>query len=138
MNKNKLLSFLTVPLLLSFFVLRFWQTRPTLIQGVGCVLVAVFITLVIVARLQLGASFSVTAQARALVTTGLYSRIRNPIYIFGALAILSMSLVLSNWIPVVLVVVVVPMQIIRIRKEEAVLAETFGEEYLRYKSQTWI
>jgi len=138
MNKNKLLSFLTVPLLLTFFVLRFWQARPTPIQGVGCVLVTVFITLVIVARLQLGSSFSVTAQARALVTTGLYSRIRNPIYIFGALAILSMSLVLSNWIPVVLVVVVIPMQIIRIRKEEAVLAETFGEEYLRYKSQTWI
>ena len=134
---NKALSFLVLPLLLLFLALRFWQTRPTLIQGVGCLLVAVFLTLVMVARLQLGSSFSVRAKARALVTTGLYSCIRNPIYIFGGLAILSMALVLSNWLVVVMFAVVVPLQMVRIRKEEAVLTERFGEEYLHYKSHTW-
>lgn len=35
------------------------------------------------ARLQAGMSFSGKARATALVTTGLYSKIRNPIYVFG-------------------------------------------------------
>jgi protein-S-isoprenylcysteine O-methyltransferase Ste14 len=33
--------------------------------------------------------------------------------------------------------VIIPMQVYRSRKEEAVLAEKFGEEYQRYKAQTW-
>jgi len=35
--------------------------------------------------LPVGQSFSVTPQARELVTHGLYSKIRNPIYVFSAL-----------------------------------------------------
>ena len=38
------------------------------------------------ARNQLGDSFSVRAEAKKLVTHGIYSKIRNPIYIFGGLA----------------------------------------------------
>ena len=41
--------------------------------------------LFVLARIQLGQAFSVQAKASTLVTTGLYSRIRNPIYVFGAL-----------------------------------------------------
>ncbi len=40
------------------------------------------------ARHQLGDSFAVRAEARKLVTHGIYSKIRNPIYIFGGLAFL--------------------------------------------------
>ena len=36
-----------------------------------------------IARFQLGASFAVRAEARKLITSGLYSKIRNPIYVFG-------------------------------------------------------
>ena len=39
--------------------------------------------LVVVARMQLGRAFSVTAKASTLVTTGLYSRIRN-LCLFGS------------------------------------------------------
>jgi len=41
--------------------------------------------------------------------------------------------------PVLLLVllVLVPVQISRARKEERVLTEAFGEEYVRYKAQTW-
>ena len=44
--------------------------------------------LLALARIQLGRAFSLQAKASTLVTTGLYSRIRNPIYFFGALMIL--------------------------------------------------
>lgn len=38
-------------------------------------------------RIELGRAFSVQAKATTLVTTGVYSRIRNPIYFFGGLFI---------------------------------------------------
>lgn len=42
-----------------------------------------YLLLLIVARIELGGSFSVRPKAQALVTHGLYSRIRNPIYVLG-------------------------------------------------------
>ena len=51
--------------------------------------------LLFTARWQLGASFSVTPQARALVTRGVYSKIRNPIYVFSALMLLGVLIALQ-------------------------------------------
>jgi hypothetical protein len=45
------------------------------------------LALLVLAQIQLGGSFSVRPKAQALVTHGLYSRIRNPISLFGASAI---------------------------------------------------
>ena len=44
-----------------------------------------FLLFVLARVFNLGQAFSVQAKASTLVTTGLYSRIRNPIYVFGAL-----------------------------------------------------
>src|SRR5579884_2934612 len=49
-----------------------------------------------VARFQLGKSFAVRAQAKHLVTHGLYSKIRNPIYVFGSLFIFGYILLLGR------------------------------------------
>jgi len=90
-----------------------------------------------VARWQLGDAFSVTAQARQLVRQGLYSRIRHPIYVFGTLAFLFIVLALQGWASLITWFVVILIQVARIRREERVLAETFGAEYTAYRSSTW-
>jgi protein-S-isoprenylcysteine O-methyltransferase Ste14 len=90
-----------------------------------------------VARWQLGTAFSVTAQARHLVTEGLYSKIRHPIYIFGTLAFLFVVLALQGWAALVITTIVILIQVARLRREERVLAETFGAEYAAYRSTTW-
>ena len=110
-----------------------WNTAKV----IGAVLVGISFPLFVLARWQLGSSFSVKAKANRLVTTGLYSRLRNPIYLFGGLFIVGLSLFLSPWSPLVVALVIVPMQVMRARREERVLAEAFGEEYERYKSNTW-
>jgi protein-S-isoprenylcysteine O-methyltransferase Ste14 len=110
-----------------------WSTAKV----IGAVLVGISFPLFVLARWQLGSSFSVKAKASRLVTTGLYSRLRNPIYLFGGLFIVGLSLFLSPWGPLAVALVIVPMQVMRARREERVLAEAFGEEYERYRSKTW-
>ena len=103
----------------------------------GAVVAGVSLLLLVVARLQLGGSFAVKAKATKLVTTGLYSRIRNPIYVFGVLTLVGIAVVLGKWVLLLLLLVLIPAQIGRARKEEAVLEAAFGEEYVRYKAGTW-
>ena len=120
--------------LLSPFLSRIDWT-PT--RMAGAALAATSLLMLVVARLQLGAAFAIRAKAKTLVTTGIYSRIRNPIYVFGALFLVGLSIMLENWILLAFVAVLIPVQIVRVRKEEYVLAEAFGEEYVRYKASTW-
>src|ERR1035438_7589922 len=59
------------------------KERPwTVLRIAGAILAVVGYSTFVTARLQLGKSFAVTPQAKELVTLGLYSRIRNPIYVF--------------------------------------------------------
>ena len=109
----------------------------TPLKVAGAALAGASIAMLSVARLQLGAAFSVRAKAQKLVTNGIYSKIRNPIYVFGALFILGVAIVLNNWILLIVDILIVPIQIIRARNEERVLREAFGDEYDRYKAQTW-
>jgi protein-S-isoprenylcysteine O-methyltransferase Ste14 len=89
------------------------------------------------ARFQLGRSLTVTAQAKQLVTRGLYSKLRNPIYVFGSCVIAGLILVLGRPVWLLAFLIVIPLQIWRARKESAVLEAAFGEEYRRYRAGTW-
>jgi protein-S-isoprenylcysteine O-methyltransferase Ste14 len=93
--------------------------------------------LLIVARLQLGAAFSVKAKASSLVTTGLYSRIRNPIYVFSALLITGVIIWAGKPWFLLIFAILIPLQIVRGRKEAKVLEEKFGPAYVAYKQKTW-
>jgi protein-S-isoprenylcysteine O-methyltransferase Ste14 len=90
------------------------------------------------ARFQLGKSFTVTAQAKQLVTHGLYSRIRNPIYIFGSLFIIGYILLIGRPRWLLIFALIIPLQIWRAGKEAHLLEEKFGDDYRTYRRQTWL
>jgi protein-S-isoprenylcysteine O-methyltransferase Ste14 len=90
-----------------------------------------------IARFQLGNSFTVSAQAIQLVTSGLYSRIRNPIYVFGSCVIAGLILFLGYPIGLLIFVIIIPMQIWRAGKEAKALEAKFGDEYRAYRASTW-
>jgi protein-S-isoprenylcysteine O-methyltransferase Ste14 len=96
------------------------------------------IVLLFAARYQLGRSFSVTPQARQLVSHGIYSKIRNPMYVFSAALIFGFLLALQRPLPFFLLAILIPLQIIRARQESKVLEEKFGEQYRQYKQRTWL
>lgn len=91
-----------------------------------------------VARFQLGKSFVVTAQAKQLVTRGLYAKFRNPIYVFGSLFLAGYVLFLDRPRWLLIFVAIVPLQIWRARKEARVLEAKFGEQYRAYRAGTWL
>jgi protein-S-isoprenylcysteine O-methyltransferase Ste14 len=91
----------------------------------------------IAARVQLGTAFSIWPEARQLVTSGLYSKLRHPVYVFGTLASLSSLLVLQVWPILLFGLALIPITISRMRREEKLLAARFGEEYERYRARTW-
>jgi len=95
------------------------------------------VVLLFIARYQLGRSFSVTPQARQLVSHGIYSKIRNPIYVFSAMLIFGFLLALQKPIVFLLLAILIPVQIFRARQESKVLEEKFGDEYRQYKRSTW-
>jgi len=103
----------------------------------GVVVATAGMALSLLARAQLGRSFTIRAQARRLVTTGLYSKFRHPIYLFRGIGFLGLFIALGQWIPTLLFLLIYPLQILRARKEEKILEQAFGEEYRRYKAGTW-
>jgi protein-S-isoprenylcysteine O-methyltransferase Ste14 len=103
----------------------------------GLAIAAPALVLLFVARFQLGGSFSVTPQARQLVTRGLYSKIRNPIYFFGEIMIAGFFIAIHKPLLLLVLAIATPIQMVRARKEARVLEEKFGDEYRQYKQRTW-
>jgi protein-S-isoprenylcysteine O-methyltransferase Ste14 len=57
--------------------------------------------------------------------------------VFGVILLIGVSMLVERWEILLLVAALVPMQVVRARKEARVLAAAFGEEYARYKARTW-
>jgi len=94
--------------------------------------------LIIISRRQLGKLLSIMPQARALVTTGLYSRIQHPMYIFLDLFLVALIIALNCPIDLFAWGIFVVTQTLQSQREERVLAASFGDDYADYRSRTWI
>jgi len=105
----------------------------------GALICAFGATFQIIGRVQLGRSWSNQIKIyehHRLVTTGIYSVIRHPLYATFIIMFLGNALMYSNWLAGVLTAVVfVPMMEFRARQEEKILTETF-DGYADYMKTT--
>lgn len=99
----------------------------------------------LVARFQLKDKFSILPQAeKGLITDGIYSIFRHPVYIFSSLSAVGICLYLSILLNNILfsifsfflLSVYVYMQVCRAKKEEEKLIQKYGKEYLEYKKRS--
>ncbi|HEY2544661.1 MAG TPA: methyltransferase [Candidatus Acidoferrum sp.] len=101
-----------VPLVgIALFVYEFAHPPWAPLRIAGLVVMAFALVFLTVSRVQLGNSFSLTPQAKKLVTHGIYSRIRNPIYFFGIFVFTGLFLFLERPWLLLLVVPVLFLQI---------------------------
>ena len=135
--KTNLITLAAGLIAFGWLLTHFWGLPWTPMRLAGAAIAAPSLALLILARIQLGRSFAVVAKAQALVTHGLYARIRNPIYVFGGLTVVGIILFAGTPKLLWILAAIVPLQIYRARNEEKALAAKFGDDYRAYKARTW-
>ena len=109
---------------------------PALSGWLGIALLAAGLFVFWRAHADLGANWSPTLEIRAgheLITRGIYGLIRHPMYASQWLVAIAQPLVLQNWIAGFAgLVTFIPFYFLRVRAEEALMIETFGDRYRAY------
>ena len=85
---------------------------------------------------HLGRNLTVTISTRAdhaLISSGPYRWVRHPLYTGGMVESLGVALLVANWAVAVSAVAFWVVVALRTAKEEAVLEQTFGENYRDYR-----
>jgi protein-S-isoprenylcysteine O-methyltransferase Ste14 len=84
----------------------------------------------------LGRSLSIMPEARKLVTVGIYSKVRHPLYLSELVADIGIFMQFRSWWALLILIGVLYFQIQRMRWEEEILSRTF-DEYEAYRARTW-
>lgn len=88
-------------------------------------------------RKDLGLAYSLIPKAKHLVTTGIYSKIRHPLYMSQLLVLGGViSFIGEKWL-LWLFFMIFLIQLYRRKKEEQILSEKFKDEYVDYMKRTW-
>ena len=95
-----------------------------------------------VAFYTLGRFFTRTLQEKEnhiLIMNGIYKYIRHPGYLSDMLIFSGVAMALCNWIPVLFVMFSYPIvYAYRIKTEERMLIDIFGEAYIHYQKRSWM
>lgn len=108
------------------------------IAGVMLLLATVPITYQVMSTIGVNISETVLVKENhTLVTSGIYRRVRHPLYSDGLILFGGAVLVSGNWfIGLFLAVAIIALNVYVIPMEEEHLIEEFGEEYISYMQQT--
>lgn len=113
---------------------------PTWAGWAGVVIIAGAVFVFWRAHADLGLNWSPTLEIREkheLITRGIYGVIRHPMYASQWLWVIAQPLLLQNWIAGLFdLVFFIPFYFLRVRAEEKMMADTFGEQYLNYLGKT--
>ena len=106
---------------------------------VGLVLYVVGLTTALVAQITLKRFYSSTLVIREdhqLITHGIYRFTRHPVYLGVIIAIIGVPVYTSSLYGLLTMLALIPIILNRIRMEERLLTEEFGDAYRTYKETT--
>jgi tetrahydromethanopterin S-methyltransferase subunit A len=106
----------------------------------GAVLLGLVVCLFWRAHADLGLNWSINIQMReghSLVTGGIYSRLRHPMYAALLLSAIALVPVLHNWIVSLIMLLIAGLFVtVRASEEERFLSRAFGDGYREYATRT--
>jgi protein-S-isoprenylcysteine O-methyltransferase Ste14 len=130
---------LAITILSIFLWIKFFQETPFKI--IGLVLNITGLIIWWSAKITLGENWDAgygKPQIKKLVTNGVYSKIRHPLYWGINLTLLGMTLIYSkNWFVLTSLVIVIYF-FSRMSIEDKYLLKKLGKKYEKYKKKTWI
>lgn len=122
-------------------LLDFAVYRPSaLATAVGAVAMVAGVYVLYRSHADLGAFWSPTLEIRdghELVTTGIYSRVRHPMYTAIFLICIGQALLLENWLAGIAgLITFTVLYISRVEREEQLMIQRFGKAYRSYAKRT--
>ena len=123
----------------------FWRIQGMIyhmgaVNVVGLILFCVGVLIRAVGKLTLGRYYAYglrTLPDHKLIKHGIYKYIRHPISLAGILYIVGIPLIFSSRYGFVIMLAIAPLVLYRLKLEEQMLVEKFGDEYREYMKKTW-
>ena len=106
---------------------------------VGSALIVIGITIELIAQITLRRFYSSTLVIREdhqLITHGIYRFTRHPIYLGALMVLIGVPVFVSSLYGLLVMSALIPVVLNRIRMEERMLTEEFGDAYRTYKETT--
>jgi protein-S-isoprenylcysteine O-methyltransferase Ste14 len=139
--KDYTLRIITGGLLLTVLVLtvifRYQFNGGEYLPAIGFIIGAIGAIIIITGIMTLGKYFTASINPKGLVTHGIYSKIRHPIFMGVILVYLGVEFIFQSIYGLLLVFfVLIPFYIYSAIEEEKILSEKFKDEYTAYKKKT--
>jgi protein-S-isoprenylcysteine O-methyltransferase Ste14 len=117
---------------------RIYHWNTFFVIGAFLAIIGLIIRVTSILTLKHQFTYTVTKiENHELIETGLYKIIRHPGYLGQLIIFLGISVSLSNWISILLMIIPVFLGYLnRINVEEKFMVKHLGQKYLDYKSQT--
>jgi protein-S-isoprenylcysteine O-methyltransferase Ste14 len=140
-----------LPLIVAFYLLgpggwfgRTWLREKfvehtDLVGNIGLLFCVAGAVIAIWSRYLIGRNWSLSVQRKfehELIQKGMYKIIRHPIYFGLLLLITGNGIIVGDYRAIIAVIIVFISFWFKLKKEERLLSETFGDQYLNYKSKT--
>ncbi|MEK6887448.1 MAG: isoprenylcysteine carboxylmethyltransferase family protein [Candidatus Aenigmatarchaeota archaeon] len=110
------------------------------VENIAYSAITAFMAIIGIIILSLGMATidkALTSKKSRLITSGIYSKIRHPIYYGRILFFIGLTLFFRSVFGIVLIMILlVPLHIYGIREEERELVKKFGNKYIKYKNKT--
>ncbi len=130
------LILLSILIITIFFKNQFYS--PEYLRIIGFIICTIGVIFIIAGILTLGEYFTTSITPKGLVTTGIYSKIRHPMFIGAILVYIGIVVIFQSIIGFLLVIfILIPFFIYTAIKEEKILSEKFKTEYTDYKKKTF-
>jgi protein-S-isoprenylcysteine O-methyltransferase Ste14 len=118
-------------------IFRYQFNGSEYLRTIGFIIGAIGVVILITGIVTLGKYFTASMTPKGLVTHGIYSKIRHPIFFGVILVYLGMEFIFQSIYGLLLVIfVLIPFYIYSAIEEEKILSKMFKDEYTAYKKKT--